>query len=155
MEKKEYAIGEEFYCDGKRLRCVEDTSGLGDECKGCVFDGKCEGVDTPLCIGDEREDGNSVMFIPSESCLLEAERILNGGRQADYGDAVDNFKHIASVVNAALRRDDITPELCSFVHIATKLCREGNKHKRDNLVDLAAYSEILNQINNDTILKKK
>ena len=81
-----------------------------------------------------------------QSVLLEADLILNGNRQADYGDAVSNFGHIAKVVNTALRRDDITPDICCMVHIATKLCREGNKHKRDNLVDLAAYSDILNQI---------
>ena len=85
-------------------------------------------------------------YIKYKSVLSEAKSILNGSRQADYGDAVDNFAHIAAVVNSVLRRDDITPDLCCMVHIATKLCREGNRHKRDNLVDLAAYSDIYNQI---------
>ena len=52
------------------------------------------------------------IVIPArESLLQEADRIVNGDRQADYSDPVENFKH-----------------------------------KRDNLVDLAGYTEILHRI---------
>ena len=109
-------------------------------------DGVVKHAPTPIEENSAANIHSDEDYIKYKSVLSEAKTILNGGRQADYGDAVDNFKHIAAVVNAALRRDDITPDLCCMVHIATKLCREGNRHKRDNLVDLAAYSDIYNQI---------
>ena len=81
----------------------------------------------------------------TESILSEAERIVNGDRQADYSDPVANFKHIADIASAIMAKD-ITAEECCIVMIAVKLARENHKHKRDNLVDLAGYVEILNRI---------
>ena len=81
----------------------------------------------------------------TESILSEAERIVNGDRQADYSDPVANFSRIASIASAIMAKD-ITAEECCIVMIAVKLARENYKHKRDNLVDLAGYVEILNRI---------
>jgi hypothetical protein len=81
----------------------------------------------------------------TESILSEAERIVNGDRQADYSDPVANFKRIAEIASAIMAKD-ITAEECCIVMIAVKLARENYKHKRDNLVDLAGYAEILNRI---------
>jgi hypothetical protein len=81
----------------------------------------------------------------TESILSEAERIVNGDRQADYSDPVANFKHIASIASAIMGKS-VTAEECCIVMIAVKLARENYKHKRDNLVDLAGYVEILNRI---------
>ena len=81
----------------------------------------------------------------TESILSEAERIVNGDRQADYSDQVANFNRIASIASAIMEKD-ITAEECCIVMIAVKLARENYKHKRDNLVDLAWYVEILNRI---------
>lgn len=81
----------------------------------------------------------------SESILLEAEKILNGDRQADYSDAVTNFKRISECASL-LTGKELTSEDCCKVMIAVKLMRERNKHKRDNLVDLCGYSDILNEI---------
>lgn len=81
----------------------------------------------------------------TESILSEAERIVNGERQADYSDPVANFNRIASIASAIMAKD-ITAEECCIVMIAVKLARENHKHKRDNLVDLAGYVEILHRI---------
>lgn len=81
----------------------------------------------------------------SKSILLEAEKILNGDRQADYSDAVTNFKRISECASL-LTGKKLTSEDCCKVMIAVKLMRERNKHKRDNLVDLCGYTDILNQI---------
>ena len=81
----------------------------------------------------------------TESILSEAERIVNGDRQADYSDPVSNFKHIAAIASA-IRKKELTSEDCAVVLMAVKLARENYKHKRDNLVDLAGYVEILNRI---------
>jgi hypothetical protein len=81
----------------------------------------------------------------TESILSDAERIVNGERQADYSDPVANFKRIAEIASAIMAKD-ITAEECCIVMIAVKLARENYKHKRDNLVDLAGYVEILHRI---------
>ena len=80
-----------------------------------------------------------------ESILREADRIVNGDRQADYSDPVENFKHIAAIASA-IRKKELAPEDCAVVLMAVKLARENFKHKRDNLVDLAGYTEILHRI---------
>lgn len=80
-----------------------------------------------------------------ESILQEAQRIVNGERQADYSDPVKNFEHIARIASAILKKE-ITPEECCIVMIAVKHAREQYKHKRDNLVDLVGYQEILHRI---------
>lgn len=80
-----------------------------------------------------------------QSILQEADRIVKGDRQADYGDTVANFKHIAGIASA-IRKKEFTAEDCCVVLMAVKLAREQFKHKRDNLVDLAGYTEILHRI---------
>lgn len=81
----------------------------------------------------------------AESILSEAERIVNGDRQADYSDPVENFKHISSIASA-ISKKDLSAVDCAVVMIAVKLARENHKHKRDNLVDLGWYVEILHRI---------
>ena len=86
----------------------------------------------------------------TESILSEAERIVNGDRQADYSDPVANFKRIAEIASAIMAKD-ITAEECCIVMIAVKLARENFRHKRDNLVDLAGYVEILHRIKENEV----
>ena len=81
----------------------------------------------------------------TESILSEAESIVNGDRQADYSDPVANFKHIPAIASS-ISKDNLSPTTCAIVMIAVKLARENYKHKRDNLVDLAGYVEILNRL---------
>ena len=83
--------------------------------------------------------------VERQNILQEANSIVRGDRQADYGDTVANFKHIANIASA-IRKKEFTAEDCCVVLMAVKLAREQFKHKRDNLVDLAGYTEILNQI---------
>lgn len=80
-----------------------------------------------------------------DSVLTEAAEIRAGVRAADYGDAVENFKVISDIASL-LTGIRITAEECCIVHIATKLARERHKHKRDNLVDLCGYADILHII---------
>jgi len=84
-------------------------------------------------------------FDEKESILQEANRIVNGERQTDYSDPVENFKQIASIASAILKKE-LSAKDCCVVLMAVKLARESYKHKRDNLVDLAGYTEILHRI---------
>ncbi len=98
-------------------------------------------IDEPKTLADYERLTNG----ETESILSEAERIVNGDRQADYSDPVENFKHIASIASA-ISKEELSPTTCAIVMIAVKLAREDYKHKRDNLVDLAGYVDILNRI---------
>ena len=86
----------------------------------------------------------------TESILSEAERIVNGDRQADYSDPVANFKHISAIASS-ISKENLSPTTCAIVMIAVKLARENYKHKRDNLVDFAGYVEILNRIKENEV----
>ena len=79
------------------------------------------------------------------SILEEALEILEGERDSDYGDPVAKFNRISRIASSILN-ETITPEQCVVVMMAVKLSREQYKHKRDNLVDLVAYTEIYNRI---------
>ena len=81
----------------------------------------------------------------SDSILEEAQEILEGERESDYGDPVANFNRISRIASSILDYT-ISPQECVVVMMAVKLSREQYKHKRDNLVDLVAYTEILNRV---------
>lgn len=81
-----------------------------------------------------------------KSILSEAEEIVNGSRHSDYGDAANNFHRIANIVNSMYPQLNINAQQCCAVLMAVKLIREGFRHKRDNLVDLCGYAELMNRL---------
>ena len=80
-----------------------------------------------------------------KSILSEADLVLNGDRQNDYADPVENFRRISECASSLVGYN-ISDIDCCKVLIAVKLMMERNKHKRDNLVDLCGYAEILNRL---------
>ena len=82
---------------------------------------------------------------PQESVLAEAQRITSTERQNDYGHPADDFARTADMwtgILAGKLRDGarvaaMDVPLCM---ISVKLARESNRHKRDNLVDIAGYA---------------
>ena len=89
---------------------------------------------------------NTINDTINKSILAEAEEIVNGSRQSDYGDAANNFRRIANIVNSMYPQLNINAQQCCAVLMAVKLIREGFRHKRDNLVDLCGYAELLNRL---------
>lgn len=74
----------------------------------------------------------------------ECDRLVNNDRQDDYGDPVENLIRIAQVVSNVLDRD-FTPRDVAMFFICVKMVREGKIHKKDNLLDMACYAEILDR----------
>lgn len=164
MERK---IGETFEFEGKTY-----VARVGKGCKKCAFiDANCT---TKVhfnilgeCCQSERTDHKPVIFVEVEeakdksssieegsrketkSILEEAIEIVNGSRRTDYGDPVESFKRIAQMANLMSNSNDFTPVKCCIVLMATKLTRESNAHKRDNIVDLAGYGYILQLLEED------
>jgi hypothetical protein len=80
-----------------------------------------------------------------ESVLTEAERLINGERQASYGHPLDDYDCVAAIWRALIRRRywvdiPISADFaCLMMAGGVKVSREAGLHKRDNLVDGAGY----------------
>ena len=80
-----------------------------------------------------------------ESVLLEAEGLVHGERNADYGHPLDDFSRTAAIWTAILGHA-VSPEQVGLCMCAVKISRQCNRPKRDNLVDLAGYAETVNMV---------
>lgn len=79
-----------------------------------------------------------------ESILIEAERIVGGDRQADYGDSNENLRRIAAISTAI--GQPIDERGVCLVMMAVKLGRHQHRPKRDNLTDLCGYAELISRV---------
>lgn len=75
-----------------------------------------------------------------ESVLVEADKIVNGARQSDYGTPWVNHD-ITAQYWSLLFNIPITAEQVCKANILQKLARSHNAYKRDNYVDIAGYAE--------------
>lgn len=76
----------------------------------------------------------------SKTILQEADEIVSGDRQKDYGHPLDNFERIAALWEPILGID-ITPEEVGACMIALKLSRlVATPDHRDSIVDIAGYA---------------
>ena len=89
------------------------------------------------------------------SILHEAEDLINGDRAEEYGDAQENFGRAANILESMLGTEDwillgskshITADIMIKAMMAVKLARHAHKRKRDNLVDLCGYAELLSRV---------
>ncbi len=55
-----------------------------------------------------------------------------------YGKPEDNYRRTADLWSEILKTK-VTPKDVLLCMVATKLCREIARHKRDNIVDMAGY----------------
>lgn len=86
-----------------------------------------------------------------ESILKEAERLVNGPRQNDYGHPHDDYSKVGKIWSGILRDIlkpgcEVTALQAALCMIGVKLSREANRHKRDNLVDAAGYAQVADMI---------
>lgn len=81
------------------------------------------------------------------SILLEADKIVNGDRNDQYGDPTIAFEEYASILKTTFGIELTPVEICKVL-MAIKLGRLKHKFKKDSIVDLCGYSEILNRLEN-------
>ena len=77
--------------------------------------------------------------------LQEADALVNGDRAKDYGHPSKDFKKVARLWSVVIDAE-ITPEQVGLCMICLKISREINRHKRDNLVDIAGYAATIEKL---------
>lgn len=82
------------------------------------------------------------------SVLTEAEGLVHGDRNEDYGHPLDDFKRTAAMWSALLGTE-VSSAQVGLCMIAVKLSRECHRPKRDNLVDAAGYAETVAWCNDE------
>lgn len=82
----------------------------------------------------------------SKSVLALAEEITSSERVIQYGHPSKNFADIAKMWSVILNVE-VTPQQVGLCNIATKICREINSQKRDNLVDICGYAKAIDLVN--------
>lgn len=87
----------------------------------------------------------------------EASQLIDGDRQADYGDPRANHERIAALWNAYLGQlfnskgepVEIRAEDVAMLMGLVKIGRERYRHKADNITDLIGYALIYERIVTD------
>lgn len=81
--------------------------------------------------------------------LKEADKLVNGVRDTEYGLPHENWGDTTEMMTAYLHatgklpRDKVLDAHDgAMLAICIKLAREGNKRQRDNLVDIAGYANV-------------
>lgn len=83
----------------------------------------------------------------NETCSLfkEATALITGPRRESYGPVRESFERDALVWSQILGVE-VTPRQVALCMIGLKLLREANKASRDNRVDLAGYTALLEEL---------
>lgn len=87
----------------------------------------------------------------NETVVQEAQRLVHGDRGESYGHPIFDLTRTADIATALLREKMVPgarlePEDVAKLMIGVKLSRETFMPKRDNRVDAAGYSEVLDMI---------
>ena len=78
----------------------------------------------------------------------EAENVVYGDRQADYGSVTENFSNIARLWSVLLKVE-VTPNQVALCMVQLKIARQLNKSKMDNLVDIVGYVLCIEKMQNE------
>lgn len=87
----------------------------------------------------------SSLDLVNETILQEAQRLVHGDRQNDYGHPYHDFSRTAKLW-AAILGVEVTPRQVALCMIQVKVSRECNRPKRDNRVDICGYTETLDMV---------
>jgi hypothetical protein len=80
-----------------------------------------------------------------EAILNEALQIVTSDRNKSYGEPEANQGRIAALWSTFLGIE-ITPRQACLMMALTKIAREAHGPKRDNLIDLAGYAAIADEL---------
>ena len=90
--------------------------------------------------------GQTMIF---KDILKEAIKLIGGQRNKDYGDRVTNHENIANLWSAFLNKK-ISAHDVAICMVLVKVARLMHSRKKDNYLDMAAYSAIAGEIEGRT-----
>ena len=76
-----------------------------------------------------------------EDILRQAEKLINGDRAKDYGDAYVNHKRIADMWSVVFGKE-VTVRQVILCMIAMKMARLVHDSKEDSWVDVCGYAAL-------------
>lgn len=90
------------------------------------------------------------------SVLQEADKLVNGRRDVEYGLPHLNWGDTAEMMTAYLHATkklsrDIVLDAhdAAMLMVLVKTSREGNKRSRDNVLDIAGYAAVVERIDEE------
>nr|DAL05355.1 MAG TPA: hypothetical protein [Caudoviricetes sp.] len=101
---------------------------------------------------DALETGYEAFKDRIPSILDEASEITSNDRNKQYGEPEDCFRVIADYWNTYLSKKLKTPVNAhdvAMMQALLKIARQQNRHKRDNLVDIAGYARCASRLLGD------
>ncbi|AEJ93464.1 phosphofructokinase [Mycobacterium phage Benedict] len=84
----------------------------------------------------------------TETILQEAERLINGERQQQYGEATESFERIAGMWSAYIGKE-LTPHDVVNLMVLLKVSRAKFGYHRDSYVDIAGYAGLGERLDNE------
>lgn len=92
--------------------------------------------------------------------LDEANKLVHGNRNVDYGHPLDNFATTATLINGYIEGKykttiRLSPEDVAVIMILVKAARLANAFKRDSIVDIAGYAETLQMVIDERDRRRK
>lgn len=99
-----------------------------------------------------------VTKVKPSTVLIEANNLVSGPRADSYGNATVSNDRIAKLWTAHLQnvfQTDLSGELAlnasdvALMMVLLKVAREEGEHKRDNLVDIAGWTQVASLIAED------
>jgi hypothetical protein len=94
----------------------------------------------------------AVEVAATQSILAQADVLINGQRQKDYGDKLSNFTQIAMLFSGVLARKllptaAITPDDVALLMMQVKIARLANtREHKDSILDIAGYVGCLDKL---------
>lgn len=116
------------------LRAAASAAPFEDALMMCQAADELERLNQRLC-----EVGLAGGRMSKETVLEEAQRLVDGPRQADYGHPKENFEVVARLWEPIIGVK-LSPMGVALCMIQLKVSRQLHKPKRDNLTDICGYA---------------
>lgn len=93
-----------------------------------------------LCYNDTKD-----VDVPKEASILkQADNLVNGDRQEQYGSPVQNMTDIAELASRMLNKEFTASDM-AMILLCVKLGRLKYQYKADSIIDMCGYAEIYNR----------
>jgi hypothetical protein len=130
-----FVYGISGYLDGKKVQTWTGEDALSSA---------KEWYDAMVNFNERAEEFAAVTY-GDKTILDEAKSLVYGDRNKQYGHPKDDYAKVATMWSAFLGVE-ITPHQAASMMIFIKMSRLAHEPKRDTIVDIAGYAEVVARI---------